>query len=333
MDAPMNTLTDPYDRRLNYLRLSLTDRCNLRCLYCMPREGTVKLSHEDILTYEEILRLSAIAVSLGVTKIRLTGGEPLVRKGIHEFIPHLTALVGLKEVSLTTNGILLKERLDDLKAWGIKRLNISLDTLDREKYRKITGHDGLEQTLESIEAARRAGFQPVKINVVVLEGINDDELLDFAKLSLTTQYHIRFIEYMPVGVTRTTPPLRYVPNARIKDKLSQIGRLVEIPRRSQDGPAERFRFENAPGEIGFISPLSHAFCHLCNRLRLTANGHLKPCLLSPEEEDLMGPMRQGASDEDLAQIFLKVAFNKPHSHQRDLRNSIPSTSQMSSIGG
>jgi cyclic pyranopterin phosphate synthase len=329
----MNTLTDPYDRRLNYLRLSLTDRCNLRCLYCMPPEGAVKLRHQDILTYEEILRLAAIAVSLGVTKIRLTGGEPLVRKGIHEFLPHLTALVGLKEVSFTTNGILLKERLNDLKAWGIKRLNISLDTLNREKYRKITGYDGLEQTLESIEAARRAGFQPVKINVVVLEGINDDELLDFAKLSLNTPYHIRFIEYMPVGVTRTNPTLRHVPNARIKDKLSQIGRLVEVPRRPQDGPAERFKFENAPGEIGFISPLSHAFCHLCNRLRLTANGHLKPCLLSPEEEDLMGPMRQGASDEDLAQIFLKAAFNKPRSHQRVVRNSIPGTGQMCSIGG
>ena len=334
METNHKQLVDQYNRRLNYLRISVTDRCNLlRCLYCLPAEGIPKLRHEDILTYEEILRIAGIAVKLGVEKIRLTGGEPLVRKGLCEIIPRLTGLAGLKDVALTTNGIYLKENLEKLKTGGIKRLNISLDSFKREKYKKITGYDGLEQVLEGIDSARQMGFQPIKINVVVIKGINDDEVLDFARFSLAHPYHIRFIEYMPLGIASADNSLHHVPNSVIKEKLGGLGKLDLVSKTALDGPAERFRFEGAPGEIGFISPLTHHFCHTCNRLRLTARGSLRPCLLSDQEEDLKGPMRKGASDNDVAQIFLKTAFNKPLEHTRASHDPIHFPGQMSSIGG
>lgn len=333
METSHKQLVDQYNRRLNYLRISVTDRCNLRCLYCIPYEDTPKLRHEDILTYEEILRIAGIAVKLGVEKIRLTGGEPLVRKGLCKVIPHLTGLKGLKDVGLTTNGIYLKENLEKLKTGGIKRLNISLDSFKREKYRKITGCDGLEKVLEGIDRARQMEFQPIKINVVIIKGVNDDEVLDFARFSLEHPYHIRFIEYMPLGSASLDNSLHHVPNYVIKEKIAGLGKLVRVSKTALDGPAERFSFEGAPGEIGFISPLTHHFCHTCNRLRLTASGRLRPCLLSDREEDLKGPMRKGASDNDLADIFLKTAFNKPLEHTRSSHDSLHFPGQMSSIGG
>jgi cyclic pyranopterin phosphate synthase len=326
-------LIDQYDRHLNYLRISITDRCNLRCLYCIPSDGIAKLTHGDILTYEEILRLARIAVTLGVDKIRLTGGEPLVRKGIYEFIPRLTALPGLKEVSLTTNGIYLRDNLEKLRSAGIKRINVSLDTLRREKYENITGYDGFQQVWEGIRLARKLKFQPIKINVVVIKGINDDEILDFARLTLHEPYHIRFIEYMPIGVVHKENILRHVPNSLIKKQLSSLGRLVHISKNTLDGPAERFRFQGAPGEIGFISALSNHFCATCNRLRLTPTGNLRSCLLFDQEIDLKGPMRRGASDNELVQIFLRAALTKPHSHYLASENSILPSGHMSAIGG
>jgi len=326
-------LIDQYDRHLNYLRISVTDRCNLRCLYCIPPDGIAKLGHGDILTYEEILRLARIAVTLGVDKIRLTGGEPLVRKGIYGFIPQLTALPGLKEVSLTTNGIYLRDNLEKLRSAGIKRINVSLDTLHREKYEKITGHDGFQHVWEGIRLAKELKFQPIKINVVVIKGINDDEILDFARLTLHEPYHIRFIEYMPIGVANKTNILRHVPDSLIKEQLSSLGTLVHISKNTLDGPAERFRFQGAPGEIGLISALSNHFCATCNRLRLTPTGNLRACLLFDQEIDLKTPMRMGASDNELAQIFLKAAFTKPRSHYLASENSILPATQMSAIGG
>jgi cyclic pyranopterin phosphate synthase len=333
MENNHKQLVDQYNRRLNYLRISVTDRCNLRCLYCLPCEGIPKLRHEDILTYEEILRIAGIAVKLGVEKIRLTGGEPLVRKDLCKIIPHLTGLTGLKDVALTTNGIYLKENLEKLKTGGIKRLNISLDSFKRERYQKITGFDGLEQVLAGIDLADQMGFQPIKINVVVIKGVNDDEVLDFARFSLEHPYHIRFIEYMPLGIASAGNSLHHVPSSVIKEKLGSLGKLALVSKTELDGPAERFSFEGAPGEIGFISPLTHHFCHTCNRLRLTASGRLRPCLLSDQEEDLKGPMRKGASDNDLANIFLKTAFNKPLEHTRASHDSLHFPGQMSSIGG
>ncbi|HBF43671.1 MAG TPA: GTP 3',8-cyclase MoaA [Desulfobacteraceae bacterium] len=326
-------LIDKYNRRLNYLRISITDRCNLRCLYCMPREGIAKLRHEDILTYEEILRLSRIAVNLGIEKIRLTGGEPLLRSSIYDLLPRLTSIPGLKEVCLTTNGVYLKGNLEKIKSSGIKRINVSMDTLRRGRYEKITGSDSFQDVWEGIELARELGFDPIKINVVVLKGLNDDEVVDLAELSQKYPYHIRFIEYMPIGTASQDIPGHHVPNSWIKEQLKSLGKLVQVPRSVNDGPAERFRFEGAPGEVGFISPLTHHFCPTCNRLRLTASGRLRPCLLSDQEEDIIGPIRSGASDRDLEQIFLKTAFNKPYAHHLTSEDLSPFPAHMSSIGG
>jgi cyclic pyranopterin phosphate synthase len=333
MEINQIPLTDRYGRRLNYLRISVTDRCNLRCLYCMPREGIKKLRHGAILTYEEILRLARIAVGLGIEKVRLTGGEPLVRQGIFEFIPKLTALPGLKDVTITTNGVYLKDNLGRLRSAGIQRINVSLDTLRPRRYEKITGYDGFEKVMQGIELARKLKFHPIKINVVVIKGLNEDEILDFAKLSIKAPYHIRFIEYMPIGVKTGVLNFRYVPNDWIKGQLSRIAELVQVSKGAFDGPAEYFRFPGAAGQIGFISAVSQHFCHACNRLRLTATGNLRPCLLSDWEIDLKSPMRTGVSDSELAQIFLKAALNKPRSHFLACENSTPLFGQMSEIGG
>ena len=299
----------------------------------MPPEGIAKLKHEFILTYEEILRLAGIAANLGVHKIRLTGGEPLLRKGLYEFIPKLAAIPGLKDLSLTTNGVYLKENLEKIGSSGIRRINVSLDTLRPERFRKITGYDAFQEVWEGIDLAKKLGFEPIKINVVVVKGLNDDEILDLAKLSLEHPYHIRFIEYMPVDCGNPNVSLDYVPNSLIKAQIETLGRLNRVQEGTFDGPAERFKFEGAPGEIGFISPLTAHFCRVCNRLRLTASGHLRPCLLSNQEEDLKGPMRQGASDDDLEKIFLKATFKKPYTHHLISKNPTPFSASMSSIGG
>ena len=333
METVLPSLIDKYNRYLNYLRISITDRCNLRCLYCMPRDGLAKLRHEDILTYEEILRLATIAVNLGVNKIRLTGGEPLIRKGLFQLLPTLANLPGLKDISMTTNGIYLKENLDKIKAAGMKRINISLDTLHRERYRKITGYDGFEKVWDGIRSAEKLGLNPIKINMVVMQGINDDEIVDFARLSLDHPYHIRFIEYMPGGFADQGTQLHHVPNSAVKEQIIRLGKLVRVLNTEIDGPTDRFRLQGAPGEIGFISPLTHHFCQVCNRLRLTASGHLRPCLLSDREIDLKTPMRADASDNDLAQIFLKAADNKPRAHGLVSEHCGSLSGQMSAIGG
>lgn len=333
MEKTQIPLVDQYDRHLNYLRISITDRCNLQCMYCMPQEGLPKLKHEEILTYEEILRLARIAIKLGVRKIRLTGGDPFMRKGVFDFLPRLIALSGLEDVSLTTNGICLRENLEKLKSFGIKRLNVSLDTLQREKYKNITGYDGFEAVWEGIELAVKLGFHPVKVNVVVIKGLNDDEIFDFARLSFQYPFHVRFIEYMAVGVTDSDMPLHHIPSSQIKEQLEGLGELIPIPKSAYGGPAERFKFRGAPGEIGIISPVTNHFCHMCNRLRLTASGGLRPCLLFDREEDLRGPLRNGASDSDLAAIFLKAASKKPHEHDSVSEQTTPFSGQMSSIGG
>ena len=333
METKRPCLIDHYERRLNYLRISITDRCNLRCLYCMPCEGLDKLMHEDILTYEEILRLTGIAVGLGVDKIRLTGGEPLVRKDFPRLLPELMSLPGLKDLSITTNGIFLKENLENIRAAGVKRINISLDTLHRDRYRQITGYDGFDRVWEAIQLAHKLNFHPIKINMVVLKGINDDEVADFARLSVRYPYHIRFIEYMPSGLLHQNEPLHYVSNTSIREKLDQAQPLIQLPRTAIDGPTVRYRFEGAPGEIGFISPLTHHFCQVCNRLRLTANGHLRPCLLSDREMDLKGPMRAGATDRDLEKIFSEAADRKPRAHHLNSEDSESLSGRMSAIGG
>ena len=325
-------LVDRFNRRINYLRISITDRCNLRCIYCVPPFGERKLRHKDILRYEELLRIARIAIKLGITKIRLTGGEPLVRRGVQEFIPMLAALEGLEDVSITTNGVFLKENLGILKTAGIKRLNISIDSLDREKFKRITRFDYFNKVWEGIETARDMGFYPIKLNVVMMKGINDDEVLDFGGLALEQAYHLRFIECMPVGLEENS--LAFIPNAEIeKTLIDTFGPLIAISPGLHDGPATRFRFEKGKGEIGFISAISHSFCQECNRLRLTANGIILPCLLSNTEVDIKDPLRRGCLDEELIKVFQDAVHLKPKSHPLNPEGNQRVHRKMCSIGG
>ena len=325
-------LIDKYNRHLNYLRISITDRCNLKCMYCMPPGFIPRLSHNEILRYEEIIRIINVGIRLGISKVRITGGEPLVRKGVYDFLEQLSGMDGLQDIALTTNGVSLKDNIEKIKAAGIKRINISLDTLSRNKYKEITGRDRFDQVWEGIELAYKNGFDPIKLNLVALSGVNDDELADFARLSFSYPFHIRFIEYMPIGKSRMKyGPLLLVPE--IKKRISTIGKLIPVKNSINDGPAERYKFEGARGEIGFIGALSHHFCNRCNRLRLTASGQLRPCLLSDHYEDLKSPLRKGCSDEELAEIFLAAVHHKPSDHNLSISNPAEILSQMSSIGG
>ena len=325
-------LIDQYDRHLNYLRVSITDRCNLQCMYCVPQELIERLSHEDILTYEEILRIVTVGIHLGITKVRVTGGEPLVRKGVYEFLTELTRIPGLSDVSLTTNGVFLKDNIEKIRSAGISRINISLDTLSREKYQKITGRDTFDRVWQGIEMAQSLGFDPIKLNIVALNGINDDELEEMARLSFHYPFHIRFIEYMPIGQSDMgNGPLLLVPE--IKKRIRALGNLIPVRNSKNDGPAKRYQFEGAEGEIGFIPALSQHFCDKCNRLRLTASGQLRPCLLSDHQEDVKGPLRSGCSDEQIAQIFLKAVHHKPSDHNLAGHNVIRICGEMRAIGG
>ena len=325
-------LIDSYNRHLNYLRISITDRCNLKCIYCVPRDLIPRLSHDDILTYEEILRVVRIGIKLGISKIRVTGGEPLVRKGVYGFLSDLSKIDGLADLSLTTNGVSLKANLKKIKAAGIKRINISLDTLSRTKFERITGFNLFDQVWQGIEMAMEMGFHPIKLNIVALNGINDDELTDMARLSFEYPLHIRFIEYMPIGESQIgNGPLLLAPE--IKKRISVLGSLIPVANTIEDGPAQRYHFEGAAGEIGFIHALSQHFCDRCNRLRLTARGRLRPCLLSDHHEDVKRVMRTGGTDEELMEIFFKAVRHKPSDHNLAIQNPSRVCGQMSSIGG
>ena len=324
-------LEDRFDRKLNYLRISVTDRCNLRCAYCIPRESIPHLSHGEILRYEEILRIVRIAIPLGITKVRITGGEPLIRKDLIPFLEKLTALEGLVDTALTTNAVMLQPYLQPLYAAGIQRLNISLDTLRRDRFKNLTGSDDFHRVWHSIEAAHAMGFHPIKLNVVAMQGINDDEFHEIAALTRQFPFHVRFIEYMPMG-NPNIPGDPFISNDEVRRRLEQIDMLEPIPRGSNDGPARRFRFPEAPGEVGFISPQSHHFCDQCNRLRLTAGGKLRPCLLSNHEIDLITPLRAGASDADLSAIIVEGAKRKPKTHDLAVQGR-RIDARMSSIGG
>jgi len=308
-------LVDNFNRQLNYLRISITDRCNLQCRYCVPHDLIPKLSKDEILTYEEILRVVRIATRLGISKVRVTGGEPLVRQGVYEFLHELTATEGLKDVSLTTNGVMLKDNLEKIQAAGISRINISLDTLNPAKYREITGYDEFDRVWQGIEQAHQMGFYPIKLNIVALKGINDEELVEMARLSFRYPFHVRFIEYMPIGRSDFNPDsLLLAPE--IKNRISAMENLVTVQKTEHDGPAQRYKYEDAIGEIGFIPALSQHFCNNCNRLRLTASGQLRPCLLSDHQEDLKEALRQDCSDRQLADIFIKAVRHKPSNHKK-----------------
>ncbi len=326
-------LIDRYGRRVNYLRVSVTDRCNMRCIYCMPQSNFTQLPHEEILKYEEILRIVKAGAKLGISKVRVTGGEPLVRKGIYDFLSRLNSIDGIEDLSLTTNGVLLKDNIDRLISTGIKRINISIDTLSREKFKKITKRDYFQNVLDGIEMAHIKGLSPLKLNVVVLKGINDDELENFARLTFEYPVQIRFIEYMPVGTFHMDPGF-YLSASEILEQISSLGHLNAIARRQvNDGPALYYKFNGAKGEIGLIAAMSHKFCKSCNRLRLTADGMIKPCLLSDQQVDIKSALRSGCNDGKIAKILLKAVSMKPDAHDLDAFHLDCITQQMHAIGG
>ncbi len=326
-------LLDHYKRKIDYLRISLTDRCNLRCRYCMPEEGIPLIPHEEILTFEEILRVVRIFAKEGISNLMFTGVEPLVRKGFIYFISLLSQIDGLKDLSLTTNGVLLKGLASELKRAGLKRVNISLDSLKKEKFHQMTRRDHFEQVWAGIEEALRVELFPVKINMVVIRGLNDDEIEAFARLTLNLPLVVRFIEYMPSGNGDNWRERDLIPIPMIKSRIENIGKLIPIPSDSWDGPAKRFRMEGGIGEIGLIGPISSHFCENCNRLRLTPDGKIRNCLFSDEEIDIKEILRNGGSALDLKEKLLIALKRKPAGHFINTPQFKKCQRNMSAIGG
>jgi len=323
---------EPTTSRINYLRLSVTDRCNLRCRYCTYWRDWRKLPSGEILRYEELLRLAAIAGEMGISKVRITGGEPLVRRGLVEFLGKLHHLPGITKVCLTTNGVLLPEQAPALYDTGLRHLNISLDTLRRERYRQITGKDHLPEVLAGLEKAAALGFHPLKINCVVLKGINDDEVLDLAMLARDHPCQVRFIELMPT-VSQEWWQRHFLPLPEVVRRLTLLGPLVPSTREATAGPARIFQVPGFQGELGFITPMSGHHCRTCNRLRLTADGKLRPCLLAATELDLKEPLRQGLGNDLLGYLFQEALELKAGKVKHPLPPSRHSSRSMVSIGG
>jgi GTP 3',8-cyclase len=319
-------------RKINYLRMSITDRCQLRCFYCTYWQDWQKLPTGEILRYEELLRLAGIAAKLGVCKVRVTGGEPLVRRGVVGFLQSLYQVPGIEEVCLTTNGLLLADLASALYDTGLRHLNLSLDTLRRDRYREITGRDNLGEVLAGLEKAEAQGFRPLKINCVVMAGINDDELVDLALLARDHPYQVRFIELMPT-VSSGRWQRHFLPMAAVRRRLAGLGPLEAVPRQATAGPAQIFRIPGFQGELGFITPMSAHHCSTCNRLRLTAAGTLRPCLFGESEIDIKKPLRQGASEAWLASVWAEVISQKFARPALPLAQFPLQGSSMVSIGG
>ena len=334
-------MKDSHGRVIDYLRISLTDRCNFRCIYCMPEEGVCMMSHDEILRIEEIEQITRVACRIGIRSVRLTGGEPLVRRGVVDLVRDLRALPEIKNISLTTNGVLLPEMADDLKRAGLSRVNISLDTLDPAQFEFITRVGKMESTMKGIEAALATGFDPVKINAVTVRSLNQDYLA-FARLSVERPLHVRFIEYMPVGASTGFDgsgwgPEDVVPSDELLATINERARAAGLPELepvNDDGkpigwgPASYYQFPGALGTVGFISPLSRHFCSSCNRLRLTADGKLRPCLFSDREIDVRAALREGGED-GVYEAFLKALNLKPDEHH----DKVGTERKMSQIGG
>jgi len=314
-------LVDPRGRRIEYLRISITDRCNFRCIYCQSKGPFKFLPHEEILTFEEIESIVRVGVKLGVKVVRLTGGEPLLRKGIVELVARLAKTPGLEDLSLTTNGYFLSELVKPLKEAGLKRINLSLDTLSEEKFSELTGGFSLKKVMEGLYLSLSEGFTAVKINSVIIRGFNDEECEELAKLSLELPVEVRFIEFMPVGKNSLWDESRVVPISEIKERVERLGKLWPAEKVGK-GPAAVFRFEGAKGKVGFISPLSSHFCGSCNRLRITADGRLRPCLFSDEEINLKDYLRgkKGSLEEAFREALrIKPEIGVKASTQRPMR--------------
>lgn len=315
-------MKDRYGRTIKYLRLSVTDLCNCRCVYCMGENGVPRLPHSAILSFEEIEEIVRAAVSLGVTKVRLTGGEPLVRRGIDELVRRLRGIEGVEELAMTTNGARLAEYAEALKEAGLDRLNVSLDTLDPEKFRRITRIGELRDTLDGLDAARRAGFERIKLNTVLMGGVNDDEIAEIAALAKDGAFDVRFIELMPIGECTDWDRRRFLPAERVLEYLPKGERVPS------DGVAELWRPAGFRGTVGLIRPLSHRFCADCDRIRVTADGCLKPCLHSAREIPL-----RGKHGEVLVRTIAEGMQTKPREHHMADGHASESRRGMNRIGG
>jgi cyclic pyranopterin phosphate synthase len=326
-------LSDAFARRVSYLRISVTDRCNLRCTYCMPEAGLPWIDKGGILSFEEIETIVRAAASTGVTALRITGGEPLVRRDLPRLIARLAAIPGIEDIALSTNGLLLAEHARELVAAGLRRVNVSLDTLRPERFETIARRPGLDRVLAGIDAALAAGLEPVKLNCVVMRGQNDDELADFAALTRERALFVRFIEVMPVVENAHEQRQQYVSSSEILERLQAVGDLLPAAGPGGNGPARYFSFARARGAVGVISPLSHDYCDRCNRVRLTADGRLRLCLFGNHEIDLRTPVRAGASQTELANLFHSSMLIKPERHHLNLGEPGSRMRAFSEIGG
>ncbi len=326
----MTQLIDGSGRKINYLRISVTDKCNFRCLYCMPEEGLQWLPKSEILSYEEIAEIVRQLQPLGVTRLRITGGEPLIRPNLDRLISQLKVIPGVEDISLSTNGVHLPKLAQSLADAGLNRVNLSADSLRADRIAAISRRSLGFDPIVAAMAAERAGLSPVKINVVVMRGINDDEILDFARLTLDHPWHVRFIELMPVGEMRDVTWDHVVPTDELLDRVSSIGTLTPVsgPARG-NGPAKYFSFAGAAGSVGVITPMTHTYCDTCNKVRLTADGRLRTCLFGDHELDLRTPLRAG---EPVAHIVEAGLLEKPAEHHL-LQMQVGGLRALSQIGG
>ena len=317
-------MIDTYGREISYLRLSVTELCNLRCRYCMPVEGVCKLQHQDILRYEEILEIVSMAAELGIKKVRVTGGEPLVRLGCADLCAGISAIPGIQEVVITTNGILLEQQAETLHQAGVRRVNVSLDTINPEKYRQITGGGEIQRVLRGIKKARDVGLTPIKINTVLMGGFNDGEIPDFVEMTRKHPVELRFIELMPMGPGAEFNESAYLPGQTVLDRMPELQ-----PISADGGVARLYQLPGAVGRVGLISPLSRHFCGSCNRLRLTSEGALKPCLHSNQEIPL-----RGLHGDALREAICTAIAAKPKMHGAlDAHHGSQAGRNMNTIGG
>jgi GTP 3',8-cyclase len=327
-------LLDSFGRLHNNLRISVTDRCNIRCFYCMPAENVVFMQRSELLSFEEIERFVRVAVTLGVDKVRLTGGEPLVRRDLHRLVEKLAAIPEIEDVGLTTNGILLAEQAQQLWDAGLRRINVSLDALDPVKFKEITRREGYEKVIEGIQAAQRVGFDPVKVNAVSVRGLTEDEIIPFGRFARETGVEIRFIEFMPLDADNAWERGKVLFAHEIIETLSAgLMPLVPLPDQNPHAPATEFAFADGVGRIGFIASVSQPFCLSCNRFRLTADGKLRNCLFSLDETDIKSLLRGGAGDEEIAAAVRACVAAKKEGHEINTARFIQPARPMYSIGG
>ncbi len=331
--AVVEPLVDSFGREIKSVRVSVTDKCNFRCTYCMPAEGLQWLPKDDVLTFEEIARLVRIMAAMGVGEVRLTGGEPLVRRDVPVLVGMLASIPGVDDLSLTTNGVLLERLAGPLVGAGLRRINVSLDTLSHVRFAEITRRDALDAVLRGLEAAERYDeLRPIKVNCIAIKGFTEDEVHGLAELARRKPYVVRFIEFMPLDADEAWEGDKVLTGAEIRAIVERRWPLVELPAKASS-TARRFRFADGSGELGFVSPVSEPFCSTCDRIRLTADGQLRTCLFSRREWDLKTPLRNGAIDDELARLVRWAVAHKELKHRINDRGFVRASRSMSQIGG